>query len=179
MLGLKQGTVKLAPYNSKWPEAFEQEKRVLQKALNGLVLDIQHIGSRSIPGLKAKPIIDISVGIRSMKDSKKLIPLLESIGYECRADFPGGPNIQLFFAKGPGEKRTHYLHLMKFEGRIWNHDLLFRGYLRENKKRAMEYLELKSKLADKYSQDRTTYTANKAKFIKETLRLAKEEKDLR
>ena len=73
MIGLKRGTVKLLPHNPKWSEVFEKENKILVRALNGLVVDIQHIGSTSIPGIPAKPIIDISIGIKSMKNSRDFI----------------------------------------------------------------------------------------------------------
>jgi len=172
MIGLKRGTVKLLPHNPKWTEAFEKEKEVLSKALNGLVVDIQHIGSTSIPGIPAKPIIDISIGIKTMKNSKDFIKIFEDIGYEYRPDF-GGPTIQLLFVKGPEEKRTHYIHLMKYNGSIWINDLAFRDYLRKNKDRAEQYANLKKKLAANFANDRTKYTASKANFILETVRIAK------
>ena len=171
MIGLKRGTVKLTPHNPKWLSIFEKEKQALFRILGDLVVDIQHIGSTSIPGIQAKPIIDISVGIKSMKDSRKFIPLLESIGYEYRPDF-GGPTIQLLFVRGPEEKRTHYLHLMKHNGSIWKNDLTFRDFLRKDKKRAKQYSELKQDLAAKYADNRATYTASKADFIHQTIKLA-------
>lgn len=171
MIGLKRGTVKLLPHNPKWEELFEKEKNILSKALDGLIIDIQHIGSTSIPGIPAKPIIDISIGIKSMKNSKDFIKIFEDLGYEYRPDF-GGPNTQLLFVKGPEEKRTHYIHLMRYSGSIWKNDLAFRHYLRKNKKRAKEYAYLKKELASKFADDRTHYTASKAKFIHETIRIA-------
>lgn len=175
MIGLKRGTVKLLPHNPKWSEAFEKERKLLTKALDGMVVDIQHIGSTSIPGIPAKPIIDISVAIRSMKNSRDFIKIFEDLGYEYRPDF-GGPNIQLLFVKGPEEKRTHYIHLMKYNGSIWRNDLAFRDFLRKNGKRAKQYASLKKELASKFANDRTTYTASKADFIHETIKIAKEDK---
>lgn len=174
MIGLKRGTVKLLPHNPKWSDLFEREKKILLNALDGLVVDIQHIGSTSIPGIPAKPIIDISIGIKSMKNSRDFIKIFEDLGYEYRPDF-GGPNIQLLFVKGPEEKRTHYIHLMKYNGGIWKNDLIFRDFLRRNKARAEEYAELKKELAKKFANDRTNYTASKGNFVHETIKMAWEE----
>lgn len=172
MIGLKRGTVKLLPHNPKWADLFETEKKILLKALDGLVVDIQHIGSTSIPGIPAKPIIDISIGIKSMRNSKSFIKIFEDLGYEYRPEF-GGPNIQLLFVKGPEEKRTHYIHLMKYNGSIWKNDLAFRDFLRGNKARAKEYAKLKEELAKKFVDDRTSYTSSKGNFIHETIKMAK------
>src|SRR6185437_641056 len=135
------------------------------------VADIQHIGSTSISGIISKPIIDLIVGIKSMKNSREFIPLFEALGYEYRPNF-GGPNIQLLFVKGEEESRTHYLHLMKYNGEIWKDDLMFRDFLRKNPKRAREYADLKQVLAKQFADNRTKYTASKADFISETLRMA-------
>lgn len=176
MIGLKRGTVKLLPHNPIWLQLFEEEKARLLQALGDKIIDIQHIGSTSIPGIVAKPIIDISVGIKSMKNSHQFIPLLEALGYEYRPNF-GGPNIQLMFVKGEEKSRTHYLHLMKYNGQIWQDDILFREFLRRNPKRAKEYANLKQELAKQFADDRTRYTASKADFIKETLKIAKNNLD--
>src|SRR5258708_935131 len=122
MIGLKRGIVRLLPHNPTWILIFEKEKQFLLSKLGDLIIDIQHIGSTAIPGIPAKPIIDISIGIKSMKNSKSFIKLFKKLGYEYRPDF-GGPNIQLLFVKGPETLRTHYLHLMKYAGAIWKNDL--------------------------------------------------------
>lgn len=164
MIGLKRGKVKLLPHNPKWSGFFEKEKKILSQALTGLIIDIQHIGSTAIPGIPAKPIIDIDIGIKSMKNSKNFIKILEDLSYKYRPDF-GGLKTQLLFVKGPEAKRTHYIHLMKYNGSIWKKDLAFRDSLRKNKVRAGEYAKLKKELASKFADDRATYTANKARFI--------------
>lgn len=177
MIGLKRGTVKLAPHNKKWVELFEKEKKILQKKLGDSVVDIQHIGSTAIPGIPAKPIIDISLGIHVMKDAKELIKPLKELGYELRPEF-GGPNIQRLFVKGPESKRTHYLHVMKFKGSIWNKDLLFRDYLRKYREQAKQYADLKRKLAKNFVDDRGRYTTAKAKFIHDILKQAREDQTI-
>lgn len=172
MIGLKRGTVKLLPHHKKWKLLFEKEKKLFEKKLGDLVIDIQHIGSTSIPGIPAKPIIDISMGVRVMKDARRLIKPLKELGYELRREF-GGPNIQILFVKGSESKRTHYLHVMKYNGALWKNDLLFRDYLRKYPVRAKEYAELKRKLVGKHVKDRGTYTKSKAKFILETINKAR------
>jgi len=172
MLGLKRGTVKLVAHKKQWATLFEQEKKRLWKAVGSLADDIQHIGSTSIPGIPAKPILDISLGLRFMKDIRKLHLRLTKLGYQKAHIFPGS-HIQIVYVKGPEVKRTHYLHVMKFNGLIWKNDLLFRDYLRSHRQRALQYAKLKRVLAKKYANKRVDYTEHKADFIHKTLRLAK------
>lgn len=174
MVGLKRGKVKLLPHNPKWSGLFEKEQKILSQALAGLIIDIQHIGSTSIPGIPAKPIIDIDIGIKSMKNSKNFIKIFEDLGYEYRPNF-GGLKTQLLFVKGPEAKRTHYIHLMKYNGSIWKKDLAFRDYLRKNKEKAGKYANLKKELASKFADDRANYTAHKASFIRKAIRIVKDE----
>ena len=171
-VGLKRGTVKLVPHDRRWKALFERERQRLLASLKGSVIDIQHIGSTSIPGTPAKPIIDISMGIRSMKDSKKFVKRMRTLGYEWRPKF-GGERIQLLFVKGKESNRTHYLHLMKYGGSLWRNDLFFGDYLRTHKNRATKYAALKRRLANRHADDRATYTKRKARFILDTIKLAK------
>jgi GrpB-like predicted nucleotidyltransferase (UPF0157 family) len=173
MLGLKKGVVKLAPHDPVWREDFESEKKSLLKTLGERVIDIQHIGSTAIQDVPSKPIIDIDVGVSSMEHLSNLIDVLNTLGYKQIKNYRD-PDTHFIFAKGvPGKHTTHYLHLIRYDGPIWKHDLLFRDYLSNNKKRAEEYAELKEDLAKKYENDRMSYTQNKEKFIQETIELAK------
>lgn len=168
MIGLKRGTVKIYPYSLKWQKEFEKEKKRLLNALGDKVIDIQHIGSTSVPGLDAKPIIDLSIGIRRFKDAEKLVKPLSKLGYYFERKFQK----QRFFAKGPEIKRTHYLHIMRYNGVKWKNDKMFRDYLKTHPKRVFEYVNLKKRLAEKFPNDRQRYSEGKNNFIKETLALA-------
>lgn len=167
MIGLKRGTVKLVPYNPKWKGSFEKEKKRLQKALGDLVIGIEHVGSTAIPGIFAKPVIDIAIMVKSIKSPAKLIKLLENLGYEYKQDddVPG----RLFFTKGPENKRTHYIHVVKLKSGEWKNLILFRDYLLKSKEAVRQYNKLKKKLAKSYAQDRKLYTSGKDKFIKTVL----------
>jgi len=172
MLGLKRGTVKLLPHNISWVKEFEREKKRLLSRLGDSIIDIQHIGSTAIPNIPAKPMIDILVGINSMRNRAKFIKPLEALGYKWRKDV-ARPNKQLFFMEGPESKITHRLQLKKYKGAPWNADILFRDYLRKNKKRARQYAQLKRRLADKYANDIGKYMGGKAQFIGETIEIAR------
>jgi GrpB-like predicted nucleotidyltransferase (UPF0157 family) len=172
MIGLKRGTVRLSPHSKAWKVSFERERQRLEKTLGASVLDIRHIGSTAIPGIHAKPIIDISLGLRNFKDAKKLAKPLSKIGYNFYRKFQR----QILFAKGPDAKRTHYVHVMRYNGAKWKTDILFRDYLRTHPKRRGEYEKLKIALAAKYPNEREKYSAGKKTFISKTLDAAKSER---
>ena len=171
MIGLRRGIVKLSPHRTRWGKLFEKEKELLMDRLGDRVTDIQHIGSTAIPGIPAKPIIDMSLGLRTPNDAKKLIKPLADLGYAWRKT--AGSSQRRLFVKGPEEKRTHYLHVMQYNNDAWKNDLLFRDYLRANPAYAQRYGELKTALARKYGDDRGMYTKGKASFIRIAIKLAR------
>ena len=172
MLGLKRGKVKLSLYNPKWPEIFKKEKKMLQKALGKMIIDIQHVGSTAVSRIPAKPIIDIAVAVPelSRKEVEKYIEPLKKVGYEYRGE--DRPREHLF-VKGGEEKRICHLHMVKFDSKAWKDYLLFRDYLRAHKKVATKYTELKLELAKKFSGNRKLYTTSKDNFIQKILKKAK------
>ena len=96
MIGLPRGTVKLVPYSSEWESLFAEEERLLRSSIGAYVVDIQHVGSTAIPGLEAKPIIDIAVALRRLEDVEKCVELMERLGYEYDEEHPD----RHFFVKG-------------------------------------------------------------------------------
>jgi len=172
MLGLKRGKVKLSLYNPKWPEIFKKEKKMLQKALGKMIIDIQHVGSTAVSRIPAKPIIDIAVAVPelSRKEVEKYIEPLKKVGYEYRGE--DRPREHLF-VKGGEEKRICHLHMVKFDSKAWKDYLLFRDYLRTHKKVAAKYTKLKLELAKKFSGNRKLYTTSKDNFIQKILKKAK------
>lgn len=172
MIGLQRGTVKLVPYSSEWKSLFAEEERVLRASIGTYVMDIQHVGSTAIPGLEAKPIIDIAVAVRRLEDVEKCIKPLECLGYEYKAD-AGHPG-RFFFAKGDPSRRTHYVHMVEWNSDSWKELLLFRDYLRQHKEAAKEYAKLKRELARKSQGNRDFYTPGKAEFIESVLKMAED-----
>jgi GrpB-like predicted nucleotidyltransferase (UPF0157 family) len=172
MLGLKRGKVKLSPYNPKWPEIFKKEKKMLQRVLGKMIIDIQPVGRTAISGTPAKPIIDIAIAVSELGRRKvgKYIEPLKKVGYKYRGE--DRPREHLF-VKGGEEKRICHLHMVKFDSKAWKNYLLFRDYLRTHKKIAVEYAEFKLKLAKKFSGNRKLYTAGKDKFIQKILKKPK------
>lgn len=175
MIGLRRGTVRLSSHQKGWATAFEKEKKRLEKILGSVAVRIEHIGSTSVPGLPAKPLIDIAVGMSSMKDGRRYVRLMERAGYFWRPKW-GRLDQHILFAKGNEKRRTHYIHLFRHGGAIWKRDLAFRDYLRMHPAHARRYAELKRRLARLYPDDRPAYTKKKAAFIRETLDMAREAK---
>ncbi len=170
MIGLKRGMVKLVPHDKKWSAAFEREKKRLMAKIGGVVVEIQHVGSTAVKGIHAKPIIDMSAGVRKLSDAEQLVRPLSRLGY----NFYRKSDRQTFFAKGSDSKRMYYLHVMQYKGSKWKRDLMFREYLAAHPTRARAYVALKKKLAKKYPADREKYTTGKKTFIQATLRLARQ-----
>lgn len=169
MIGLRQGTVKLITYDLSWPEEFAGELGRLRKIFGGDIA-IEHIGSTSIPGLTAKPIIDIQVGLPTLDDARRMVPQLIKLGYSYmpERDKPD----EVFMPKGPEELRTHYLHLVEMGGPRWNNTLMFRDYLRTHRDARDAYAHLKQELAWRYADNRPAYTDAKAAFITSILDLS-------
>lgn len=166
MIGLKRGTVQLVDYDSSWAAEFEKEKQLLTKVLGGKVVRIEHIGSTAVPGLSAKPVIDIEVGLRNFDDYKRLIPLAEKLGYHFMPDRIFGTYV--FMPKGADDCRTHYLHFAEINSSDWNNAIAFRDALRADSKLRNAYASLKYHLASVY-EDRASYTKAKGEFIEQAL----------
>lgn len=172
MIGLARGTVKLVPYTYEWKEEYNKEEKLLYSVIGENVLDIQHVGSTSIEGLCAKPIIDIAVGVESLNVVDSFKALLENIDYEYRSN--AGVEGRIFFAKGSEDLRTHYLHIEVLNSELWKNHIYFRDYLRSHKEYTQEYSELKKRLGEKYEEDRASYTSEKNSFISMILEKARE-----
>ncbi len=174
MIGQHKRDLTIVPYRSAWPELFEQEAQVLRDALGKKALRIEHIGSTSIPGMSAKPIIDIMVAIVSYARSMALLPLVEALGYQFKPHdtIPE----RLFFSKErEPEIRTHHLSLAEPGSRYWKRHLAFRDYLRHHDQIAAEYIELKKQLATEYARTGILPREGKTAFVARVLALAGQE----
>jgi GrpB-like predicted nucleotidyltransferase (UPF0157 family) len=173
MLGLKRGTVKLACAHDEWARLFEKEKELLLTSFGDRIIAIEHVGSTAIPGVPAKPLIDMNVAVSSLDDTyiNEFVAPLEKLGYHYMHKFPD----RRFFAKGPEAQRTHHLNLVELSSEEWRNSILFRNYMRRNKSACEEYAALKQKLADQFAEDRASYTKAKEKFIQKIIQTAKDE----
>ena len=159
--------IELSEYNPCWPEMFQSEKLLLERvAGEWLYGAIEHVGSTSVTGLVAKPVIDIMFGVRNLRDSRAAIGVLEINGY-CYA--PYKTNVMHWFCKPSEDHRTHHLHLVPFNSLLWHQRIEFRDALRSNKELAFEYGSLKRNLAAEHEKDRELYTDKKWPFIKRVL----------
>lgn len=172
-MGLKVGTVKLEEYNPKWKDMYLEEEKKLKEMFGDLALAIEHIGSTSIEGLSAKPIIDIAVGVRHLSDFDKVKEKFMVEPYSVKEDSTEG---EILVRKGNEDNRTHFIHVMEPDSKRYIESILFRDYLRKNIWALEKYEELKKDLAVKYADDRKKYTASKNEFINEIIKLAYEEK---
>ena len=154
-------------YNPEWAKLYKKEEKLLRLMLGKTALEIQHIGSTSIHGAIAKPIIDIAVGLKDLKDAEKCIEPLKRLGYKREH---GAENGRYFFTKESNGKITHHLHIEKLGSDVWNRQVIFINYLKKNKRALDRYNKFKTELAAKYRNDRKSYVATKVKFIDDIIR---------
>ena len=135
--------MQLSDYRDDWPDLFEREKSVLLERLGSWLHGlIEHVGSTAVPGLKAKPIIDIMVGVKDLDSSVGAINVLQRNGY-CY--YPYKSDLMHWFCKPTPEYRTHHLHLVPYDSPLWRERIKFRDILRSNGKVAEKYEQLKMK----------------------------------
>ena len=172
-LGLKSGTVRIDKYNPLWKNEFLKEEKVISKALEKYDVNIEHIGSTSIVGCSAKPIIDIAIGVPNLEYGKQLIPILENLGYtyDGTADY----GVRWFLKKCDGDLRTHFIHIEDRNGRVWQNHIVFRDYLNTHPEKVAEYSKIKEEIADEYADNRQGYAKIKDPFIEKTIKEALEE----
>lgn len=161
-------TVELASYDPRWPGIFEAEQEGLISRFGGEVREIQHIGSTAIPGMAAKPIVDVMVGVERLAVDDKVIGLLKDFGYEYFGEY-GIPG-RHFFRKGA--PRTHHLHWVLWGGDFWRRQVDFRDYMLTFPEEAQRYERLKRELAAHFSSDRDGYTRAKTYFVQDILEKA-------
>ena len=172
--------VVVAPYDASWPESFRQEEWHLMSCLpHDLIRRIEHFGSTAVPGLAAKPIVDVLVEVTDLEATRvRIVPILESQGYDYfwRATHgDDGPPFYAWFIKRNSKTgtRTHHIHMV--EAHFTEHwdRLLFRDYLIEHPEVAREYEALKIRLASVLAHDRIAYTRGKSEFIDRVTQEAK------
>jgi len=165
--------IAIVPYDSSWPELFREQADRLRSCLPaGLIRRIEHFGSTAVPGLAAKPIIDLLVEVRSLRAARvEIAPILQAQGYEYfwRPTFGDDvpPWYAFFIRRDQRGTRTHHIHMVTRCSAFREHwdRLLFRDYLVAHPKTADEYARLKTELAAMHPNDRVAYTSGKSAFI--------------
>ena len=174
--------VAIAEYDVRWPDFFQREAAHLRSCiLRPLIGRIEHFGSTAVPGLAAKPIIDLLVEVRSLRAARnEVAPVLEAQGYDYfwRPSFGDDvpPWYAFFIRRNAGGTRTHHIHMMTRRPAFREHwtRLLFRDYLIAHPQTARDYERLKRELAAAHPNDRTAYTEGKTAFIQRVTALAKQ-----
>lgn len=163
--------VVISPYDPAWPVRFVQLAAPLRAALGAVALRIDHIGSTSIPGLAAKPIIDIQVSVAAFEPLDAFRQPLTQLGYVYRAE--NSDLAKRYFREAPGDPRTH-IHVRRAGSWSEQFALLFRDYLRCHPDDAARYAAVKRQLAEQYGADRHGYTDAKVPCIWEIMLKADE-----
>ena len=152
-------------YDPEWPLKYERERKAIAEILDGNGISIYHIGSTSVPGLAAKPIIDMMAVVRSLEKVDDARGKFSELGYEYLGEF--GIAGRRYFRKG-GDERTHQIHI--FQADDWNNigrHLAFRDYMRTHEKERVEYAEIKTALAQRFPYDIDGYCDGKDAFVRE------------
>ncbi len=172
--------VVITPYDPEWPIRFLREKRHLLACLpSELIRRIEHFGSTAVPGLAAKPVVDMLVEVTSLEATRTyIVPVLESQGYDYfwrpTTGDNGPPFYAWFIKRNPTTgNRTHHIHMVEGDyAQHWDR-LLFRDYLIECPEVAREYERLKMRLAADSANDREAYTRGKTEFVVEVTERAR------
>ncbi len=167
-------SIVIADYDPVWPALFEEEKARILAVAGSYIQDIQHVGSTSVPGLGAKPTIDILIGLSDLALVEKCVLPLQGLGYEYLGE--NGLPERHFFRRPPGASwigRTHNMHMVVKGNRDWRRMVTFRDYLRTHPEVVQQYYALKQELATRYSSHRDAYKIYpeaKTEFIESILR---------
>jgi GrpB-like predicted nucleotidyltransferase (UPF0157 family) len=167
-LGLESGAVHLVDYDARWPALFVAEARRIRDACRRLPLHLEHVGATAIPGMCAKPVLDIVAGRPPGVPVQDYVAGLGRAGYQHRGE-RGVPGRE-FFCRG--QPRAYHLHLVEEGGPLWRDYLAFRDYLRTHGEAARRFAEWKRALAEQYPRDREAYTNAKSERVREILDLA-------
>lgn len=169
-IGLKRGSVRLEPHDPAWDESARAVIAVLREVLGGDAVDIRHVGSTSIPAIVAKPIVDIAVGVRAFGDMRRHDAALAARGILFRKEEFGD---QLLYVMGTDEARSHFIHVVLWQGEAWRNYNAFRDYCNAHPAEAQAYSALKQSLAERYPEDRDAYLSGKSDMIARLLAKAR------
>lgn len=171
--------VQLAEYSDDWPQQFRDYKLMLLRRIGACVLAVEHIGSTAIPGLTAKPEIDMLVSVKKLSDIERCIDNLADIGFDYFPRFEQQIPDRKYFRKTDWDSATNqplvHVHVVEHGSAFWQDNLLFRNYLIAHPEKAKEYASLKETLLKEHGADRPTYSENKKAFVERIIAEAKSE----
>lgn len=157
--------VEVVPHNPNWRQEFERESQHIAIAVGNNVIKIHHIGSTAIPGIYAKPIIDMLVEVENIEQVDTRNLQMKELGYEAMGEF--GIAERRYFRKNINEIRTHHVHAFQKDSLDIQRHLYFRDYMIAHPQYAQQYSELKQNLAKKFPSDIESYMDGKDSFIKQ------------
>lgn len=177
---MKKYNLDVYDYDMNWPSLYVKEKAALIDAVIGYEAVFEHIGGTSIPGLSAKPIIDIAIGLTDFMMADRLVERIQPLGYHYEPDMVDiYPEFKFLWKgeklNGSFDIHTYHISIQSFESDSWKNPLLFRNYLRKNPNIARCYGKLKKELSRKHVTDNATYTKDKGTFIQSILSKARQE----
>jgi GrpB-like predicted nucleotidyltransferase (UPF0157 family) len=172
------GAIEVRDYDPRWPTLFDEECSRLRGVFGSMAVAIEHMGSTSVPGLAAKPIIDLLVGVQSLPDAKSVcVEPLRVMGYTHITAYEAWLPAELFFRKGIPGPWTHHLHVMELSNPRWEEYLLFRDYLRSHPETASAYGSLKKSMALAFKDDIEGFRNSKHSFVVNVLAKARAERE--
>ena len=164
---LTEEPIRIARSDAAWPARFEADRLLLAEAIGQWSIGgIHHVGSTAVPGLDAKPVIDILVGVADLDSSRACFEPLARLGYLYA---PYRVHEMHWFCKPDPTRRTHHLHLVPTDSQRFRDELAFRDQLRSYPDVAADYARLKRRLAAEFEHDREAYTRAKGDFIRAAL----------
>lgn len=159
----------VSPYSQEWPKLFKAIREELLVAFSPTVVAIEHIGSTSVPGLAAKPVIDVVLGADSLSDIESKIKPLGDLGYAYVSKYEHQLPLRRYFVKSPANSLRIHVHGVEQGSRLWQEHLAFRSALRADGDLRIRYQTLKLQLAEQFADDKSAYTAAKNPFIQTVL----------
>jgi GrpB-like predicted nucleotidyltransferase (UPF0157 family) len=165
--------IEVVDYDPGWPRRYADERDRIAAALGDSVVAIEHVGGTAVPGLPAKPVIDIMVGVPDIERAGQAVAGLINLGYQYVPELESQLPERRYFRRGTPE--THHVHMVAVSSDFWEEHLLFRDYLRTHPQAAEEYGKLKRGLADRFRFDRDAYRAGKLPFIDTVVDAARRE----
>lgn len=155
--------ITIVDYDPRWPLWYAEEEKSLRAALAPLQVVLEHIGSTAVPGLAAKPLLDISAGLADREEIHNYRSALQALGY---VEFPIDPMFERrLFCKGPYNEGSHHLHVTTHGTPVWAEPILLRNYLRVHPAMATAYAQVKRDAAARHQNDLNGYHDQKSEFI--------------
>ena len=165
--------IEVVDYDHDWPRQYAEERDRIGAAIGDVTRAIEHVGGTAVPGLPAKPVIDIMVGVPDIERAGPAVAGLINLGYQYVPELESQLPERRYFRRGTPE--THHVHMVTMGSDFWEEHVLFRDYLRSNPQAAEEYGKLKRALANRFRFDRDAYRAGKVPFIDTVVAAARRE----